>query len=51
LLRAVIALHGLVDNKASIGRAEFEEGVDEEKDETEGEKKGEKEAEKGKEGE
>ncbi|KAH9833064.1 Mov34-domain-containing protein, partial [Rhodofomes roseus] len=31
LLRAVIALHGLVDNKATIGRAEFEEtkGVDE----------------------
>ncbi|PFH46629.1 hypothetical protein AMATHDRAFT_154284 [Amanita thiersii Skay4041] len=26
LLRAVIALHGLVDNKASIGRAELEEG-------------------------
>jgi 26S proteasome regulatory subunit N8 len=25
LLRAVIALHGLVDNKASIGRAEMEE--------------------------
>ncbi|KAK7029557.1 proteasome regulatory particle subunit [Paramarasmius palmivorus] len=29
LLRAVIALHGLVDNKASIGRAEAEEGPDE----------------------
>ncbi|ESK91427.1 26s proteasome regulatory subunit rpn-8 [Moniliophthora roreri MCA 2997] len=29
LLRAVIALHGLVDNKASIGRAELEEGSDE----------------------
>ncbi|EKM82289.1 hypothetical protein AGABI1DRAFT_97319 [Agaricus bisporus var. burnettii JB137-S8] len=52
LLRAVIALHGLVDNKASIGRAEFEEGVDgEKKEETEGEKKGEKEGENAKEGE
>ena len=30
LMRAVIALHGLVDNKASIGRAEQEE--DEQKD-------------------
>ncbi|KAF8645460.1 hypothetical protein AX16_007814 [Volvariella volvacea WC 439] len=27
LLRAVIALHGLVDNKATIGRAELEEGL------------------------
>lgn len=26
LIRAVIALHALVDNKATIGRAEFEEG-------------------------
>ncbi|KAF8625738.1 hypothetical protein AX17_006765 [Amanita inopinata Kibby_2008] len=26
MLRAVIALHGLVDNKASIGRAEMDEG-------------------------
>lgn len=26
LVRAVIALHALVDNKASIGRAELEEG-------------------------
>jgi 26S proteasome regulatory subunit N8 len=26
LLRAVIALHALVDNKATIGRAELEEG-------------------------
>jgi 26S proteasome regulatory subunit N8 len=26
LLRAVIALHALVDNKATIGRAEMEEG-------------------------
>ncbi|KAH7907963.1 maintenance of mitochondrial structure and function-domain-containing protein [Hygrophoropsis aurantiaca] len=29
LLRAVIALHALVDNKATIGRAEQEEGTDE----------------------
>ncbi|KAF8126023.1 maintenance of mitochondrial structure and function-domain-containing protein [Boletus edulis] len=29
LLRAVIALHALVDNKATIGRAELEEGADE----------------------
>ncbi|KAG1863589.1 maintenance of mitochondrial structure and function-domain-containing protein [Suillus subalutaceus] len=29
LLRAVIALHALVDNKATIGRAEQEEGMDE----------------------
>jgi len=28
LLRAVIALHALVDNKATIGRAELEEGKD-----------------------
>lgn len=28
LLRAVIALHALVDNKATIGRAELEEGDD-----------------------
>lgn len=34
LLRAVIALHALVDNKATIGRAELEEGNgDEEKKE------------------
>jgi len=44
LLRAVIALHALVDNKASIGRAEFEEGVEKEegsaeKKDKEGEKK------------
>lgn len=48
LLRAVIALHALVDNKATIGRAEMEEGegkVEEKKDE----KKDEKEKEKGKE--
>ncbi|ETW86316.1 hypothetical protein HETIRDRAFT_471708 [Heterobasidion irregulare TC 32-1] len=31
LLRAVIALHALVDNKASIGRAEMEEGKGEQK--------------------
>lgn len=29
LLRSVIALHALVDNKATIGRAELEEGTDE----------------------
>ncbi len=40
LLRAVIALHALVDNKASIGRAELEEGK--------GEKEKEKEKTKGK---
>lgn len=42
LIRAVIALHALVDNKASIGRAEMEEGEsgkDKEK-EKEKEKKG-----------
>lgn len=32
LLRAVIALHGLVDNKATIGRAELEEGGGGDKD-------------------
>ncbi|KIM86427.1 hypothetical protein PILCRDRAFT_816388 [Piloderma croceum F 1598] len=32
LLRAVIALHALVDNKATIGRAELEEGGGDEKD-------------------
>ncbi len=32
LLRAVIALHALVDNKATIGRAEMEEGEKKEKD-------------------
>ena len=35
LLRAVIALHALVDNKATIGRAELEQG---EKKDDEGEK-------------
>ncbi|KAH9900907.1 Mov34-domain-containing protein [Cubamyces lactineus] len=47
LLRAVIALHALVDNKASIGRAELEEGkTDKEKDKgkgAKGEEKGDKE--------
>lgn len=32
LLRAVIALHALVDNKATIGRAELEEGEKKERD-------------------
>jgi 26S proteasome regulatory subunit N8 len=32
LLRAVIALHALVDNKATIGRAELEDGGSKEKD-------------------
>ena len=32
LLRAVIALHGLVDNKATIGRAEMEEEDKKEKE-------------------
>jgi len=35
LLRAVIALHALVDNKATIGRTELEQG---EKKDDEGEK-------------
>ncbi|KAF8552892.1 Mov34-domain-containing protein [Imleria badia] len=55
LLRSVIALHALVDNKATIGRAELEEGVDEkekEKKPANGEAKkgeeGKKDAEKGK---
>ena len=48
LLRSVIALHALVDNKASIGRAELEESKGEkEKEKPKGakddEKKGEKE--------
>jgi len=41
LLRAVIALHALVDNKATIGRAELEEGG-EEKDKDKKGKNGEK---------
>lgn len=40
LVRAVIALHALVDNKETIGRAELEEG--EREKEKEKEKKGEK---------
>lgn len=40
LLRAVIALHALVDNKATIGRAELEEGEKKEKEkDVKGEKK------------
>lgn len=39
LLRAVIALHALVDNKATIGRAELEEGEDKEKKSPNGEVK------------
>ncbi|PIL24386.1 hypothetical protein GSI_14139 [Ganoderma sinense ZZ0214-1] len=34
LLRAVIALHALVDNKAQIGRAELEEGKGEKKEDS-----------------
>lgn len=50
LLRAVIALHALVDNKATIGRVEMEEGGGEEKkEEKKDEKKDEKDKEKGKE--
>jgi 26S proteasome regulatory subunit N8 len=37
LMRAVIALHALVDNKASIGRTELEES-EEKKEKKEGEK-------------
>ena len=43
LLRAVIALHALVDNKAQIGRAELEEGKGEKKDEKKNGKADEKE--------
>ena len=39
LMRAVIALHALVDNKASIGRAEQEEDEEKDKDRKKGEKK------------
>ncbi|EIM89623.1 Mov34-domain-containing protein [Stereum hirsutum FP-91666 SS1] len=42
LVRAVIALHALVDNKATIGRAEMEEGEKEKEREKEKDKKGEK---------
>lgn len=38
LMRAVIALHALVDNKASIGRTELEEPEKKEKKEGEKEK-------------
>lgn len=47
LLRAVIALHALVDNKATVGRAELEEGGGDDKGK---EKKEEKKDEKEKEG-
>lgn len=53
LLRAVIALHALVDNKATIGRAEMEEAKSPEERERERKEKEErekKEKEKGKEG-
>lgn len=40
LMRAVIALHALVDNKASIGRTELEESDEKEKKEGEKEKDG-----------
>ena len=43
LLRAVIALHALVDNKASIGRAELEESKGDKKEEKKGTKADEKE--------
>lgn len=39
LLRAVIALHALVDNKATVGRAELEEGGGEEKEKEKGKEK------------
>ncbi|KAF9496700.1 Mov34-domain-containing protein [Pleurotus eryngii] len=45
LLRAVIALHALVDNKASIGRSELQDGGDDKEKERKGaksEKKGDK---------
>ncbi|KAG5220925.1 proteasome regulatory particle [Salix suchowensis] len=45
LLRAVIALHALVDNKASIGRSELQDGGDDKEKEKKGaksEKKGDK---------
>jgi 26S proteasome regulatory subunit N8 len=40
LLKAVIALHALVDNKATIGRAELEGGGDEKDKEKDKDKKG-----------
>lgn len=48
LMRAVIALHALVDNKATIGRAEMEEGKG--KDSKDKAKDKDKEKEKGKDG-
>jgi 26S proteasome regulatory subunit N8 len=52
LLRAIIALHALVDNKATIGRSELEEGgAGDEKDKAgkaDGKKKDEKEKDAGK---
>jgi 26S proteasome regulatory subunit N8 len=48
LLRAVIALHALVDNKTTIGKAELEEG---EKEKTKKEKEGEGEGGEGVQGE
>lgn len=51
LLRAVIALHALVDNKATIGRAELEEGGGGEKKDGEKKKTEEKKDEKEKESE
>lgn len=39
LLRAVIALHALVDNKATIGRAELEEGGEKDGEKSKGEDK------------
>ena len=41
MLRAVIALHGLVDNKATIGRAEMEETGEKEKKRKKEDKSGE----------
>jgi len=49
MLRAVIALHGLVDNKATIGRVELEEtGEKEKKGKKEDKEKDEKEEKEGK---
>jgi len=49
LLRAVIALHALVDNKATIGRVELEEGKGGEKEKDKKTEKNMKEGEKEKE--
>lgn len=51
LLRAVIALHALVDNKATIGRAELEDGADEKEKEKVGNGEGKKSGEAKKDGE